>query len=137
MAKINIVVTKYHFRKPLMLTEEQFLALKHTFSQQAYFDTTPKSGFWDEFEIFKWLLIVFIIGVGLTLAWPQMIFVAGLSGVALIGAVVSGTLNSMNHYNNYLVERDAYYTWLNKTIKRCDEYGAFVFAFYDSPYTSV
>lgn len=116
MTRVKVVVTNYGFRKPPMMTEENFLSYKQIFTVDSSFDMAPKKSFWDEFNLVRWNLIIIVFGCILASLWEPLCFIPGLGFVFLVMGMITGTAQSMFNYQSFLNVKNEYYTQLKGAI---------------------
>jgi len=102
MAIVTVTVYKYGFKKPQILSEEEYKSYKQIFQVDSNYNMTPKISFWNEFEFEKWVLIGIIGGFIFGLIWEPFIFVAGISILLLISSLLNDSVQSMINYQKFL-----------------------------------
>jgi hypothetical protein len=132
MARIEVRVTKYGFKKPSIFSEQEFISYKQIFSIEPEYNIAPDISFWDEFNTFKWLLIAFILGLLLSFFNPNIFgFIPILSGFIMFFVLISGEAKTMMNYQDFLNEKNKYYNDLKKAIQNSESYNEFKYAFMD------
>jgi hypothetical protein len=126
MARVTYSTTRYSFNKPQIITEKEFLVYKEIFNEDPNYNISPKSGFWQEFELLKWLLIIITIGGLLALIWDELAFIPGIAIFLLIMFLVTGGGETMLNYSSYMGAKDEYYSKLRKTVIMSKNYDDFL-----------
>jgi len=122
MAIVTVTVYKYGFKKPQILSEEEYKSYKQIFQVDSNYNMTPKISFWNEFEFEKCVLIGIIGGFIFGLIWEPFIFVAGISILLLISSLLNDSVQSMINYQKFLNEKNRYYNNLKLAITNTNNY---------------
>jgi hypothetical protein len=129
MGSITTIVTKYGFNKPSIFSEEEFKSYKQILSVEPTYNLSPKSDFWNEFSIIKWLLIIFVLSfaIGLIADIEFLGIIGILSFAFLLLITLSGEGSSMLSYNKYETKKNEYFEKLKAIIIKSSNYEEFVF----------
>ncbi|QNF31225.1 hypothetical protein HUW51_00265 (plasmid) [Adhaeribacter swui] len=119
---VKVIVSRYHFTKPNLMSEKEYISYKQIFQVEPLYNLAPKSQFWNEFALIKYCLITFILGMGLTYIWDSLAFIPVIAFFVLIMGLVSGIAGSMLNYINMSSARKKYYDELRDIIKTSSTY---------------
>lgn len=125
MARIKVIVTDYRFNRPSLMSENEYHTYKQIFKLDPNFKLAPKFAFWDEFAFVKWAMIIFLVGLLLSLVWEPFGVVPALIGAILFFAIFNGTLQSMWNYQIFLNKKNLYYKKLKHAIITSKDYNEF------------
>lgn len=125
MARVTVTVYKYGFKKPQILSEEEYKSYKQIFQVEPNYNMTPKISFWKEFEFEKWVLIGIIGGFTFGFIWEPFVFIAGISILLFISSLIGGSVQSMFNYQKFLNEKNRYYNNLKSAIINSNNYTEF------------
>lgn len=126
MGKVTYYIQNYKFNKPAIISEKEFFVFKEIFSENPNYNITPKSGFWQEFAMQKWgLLVITIFGL-LSLIWEDLEIVFGMGVFIAIMGLFQGGGESMLNYMSYIGEKNKYYRNLKKAIVDSENYEEFL-----------
>lgn len=124
MAEITII--KYEFKKPRILSEDEFQSYKQIFQVEPNHNIAPQASFWEEFSWFKWGLIALFGGTLAALVWDPLAFIPGIAFFILFFMLLMGGVQSMWHYQSFLNAKNAYYYKLINAVKSSDTYREFL-----------
>ncbi len=122
MARHKIIITKYYFKKPALISGEEYTSYIQIFKADPSFDITPKSDFWEEFKFEKYILICIAGGGLLAIVIPAAGVIAMIGFVLLITGLMTGSAASMMNYQEMLNERRKYFNDLKKIIIKSSDY---------------
>jgi hypothetical protein len=126
MARVTYTTVNYSFIKPNLISEKEFFIYKDIFKENPNYDISPKSGFWQEFEFLKWLLIIIAIGGLISLIWEDLEFIPALGGIVFVMYLVYGGGQTLINYLEYTGVKNKYYKDLKTTIINSKDYNEFV-----------
>jgi hypothetical protein len=124
MGKATIVIKSYNFNRPKLLTIEEFNSYKQIYRVDPNFSLVPKSGFWKEFEVFKWSGIIFICGLPLIEISEVFSFIPMISFAVMVFNFL-GEFYSMLNYSSMISKRRDLFLKLEEAIKNSDNYEEF------------
>jgi hypothetical protein len=122
---VKVVITNYGFKKPPLITEEDFISYKQIFQVDDKYSLTPKRSFWDEFGLVKWGLVALVVGTLLALIWDPLAFIPAIAFILLFISMLTGTAQSMYNYHGFLNEKNSYYERLKQAIVSSKNYNEF------------
>lgn len=115
---------EYKFQKPRILSEQEYNSLKQMFYSDPSLQFKVKDSFWTEFDIFKYLLIGFLIGIILYPFWSDAIYVIN-SFLFLLFLAIVGNSGKIFTYINMSSERKKYLVRLKNIIRISKNYNDF------------
>lgn len=98
MARITVIVKKYRFVKPDLLTNDEYNSYRQIYSVDPKFKITPKYSFWEEFIEIKWITIAVAIGLPLSLIWEPFAIIYGVPLLILIIGLFTGLGQSIINF---------------------------------------
>lgn len=122
MARITVIVKKYRFVKPDLLTNDEYNSYRQIYSVDPKFKITPKYSFWEEFIEIKWITIAVAIGLPLSLIWEPFAIIYGVPLLILIIGLFTGLGQSIINFFLLVNKKNRYYKKMKKTIIMSDDY---------------
>jgi hypothetical protein len=123
--KVNTVEYLYPFERPKLMSEEEFHSLKFILRNDPNKDITPSSNFITEFSGFFITVGVFILSMVLVNTLEFMALVGGLSMIAIVAILVTGTAKSMINYGKNISRNREFYNKLKELIISSPDYDNF------------
>ena len=125
MARHKVIITTYGFRKPQLLSEQEFNSFKQIFSVEPNYNLAPNLSFWEEFAAIKWALIILVVSGVISTFWDPFAVVAGITLLFLVFGLIGGTGASRANYQSFLNTKNRYYNSLCEIIKGSNDYTEF------------
>ena len=124
MGTYTITSKSYDFKKPRLLSFEEFNSYKQIYRIEPNYCLIPKSDFWEEFSDVKWSGIAFVLGLPLVAISEVLSFIPGIAMIILFFSFI-GNINSMINYSTMTLRRNEVFRKLENAIKHSDNYDEF------------